>query len=596
MSDTIPIEPNERESATDPLRKGWWHRPSRLASHPGRLTLQIASRPVASIWLVMAVSLATSGSISLLLREPRPFVHDEFGYLLAADTFARGRVTNPTHPHWPFFETFHVIHQPTYSSKYPPGQGLFLALGQVMTGRPIVGAWISTALAAGAVCWMLRGWTRPRWSFVGGLLFALHPLTIHWSQNFWGGSVAALGGALVLGAVPRLMREPNPRDAWWLGIGLLLLANSRPYEGAVLGLIAGLYGLAAQLTARNPRPGRLAAVAAPRVGLILVIGGSAMAWYNIRVTGDPLKMPYSLHEDSYAICPPFLFLPKRPEPAYRHEVMRTFYRRVIDDYDYFRGGLLRNLTPRKVGNMVATAFPLPSFRLLYKAPGLLFDLVRPLPFAILQLPLVVWPCLWFKRRVAVPLVMLLLFLLALLPQTWNLAHYAAPAAGLLMLLTIESTRQLRACSLLGRPLGRWVVRLILLGYGLWLVPLVVDAYGHRPRDEPGWEPLYYQKPALVERLERMGGGHVVFVSYGPNHRPYEEAEWVYNRAEIDEAPVVWARDMGPEQNERLRSYYGSRTAWSLHIDGADRPIAFRPYGEGDPTRPNPGGTHLPGGH
>jgi hypothetical protein len=531
----------------------WPSIPARIWAAPSRLLRRFSRTPRRAIIWSAVLTFAVCAATARL--DPRsPSVPDEFSYLLAADTFAHGRLSNPPHPLWRHFESFHIIQQPTMQSKYPPGQGLFMAAGEVLTGRPIVGVWLSMAAGAAAVCWMLLAWMPPRWALFGALLPALRfgalPLWDdnwfgYWSTTFWGGAVAMLGGALFFGALPRILRAARARDAALLGLGLIVLANTRPYEGLVAALPAA-FVLLAWAWDRWLAAARVAVSAAA----VLLLGFLAMAYYNYRVTGDPLKMPYQVYTAQYERVPLFVFDPPTAPKTYNHEAMRV----------YHEGYVMEGYRRKQQGYGLTLEYldlPLQFFWGFALGVPLLFAFGRP-----------------FRRWAWFALATLLLLVLA--SAASSLAdrlrpHYVAPAAALFLFLAVAGLRRLRAVRLRGRRIGRALSEAIVV---VALLSMALGASFRAVFGAPYQDtPLVRDRPRITATLRAAPGNDLVIVSYAPQHNEHDE--WVYNGADLNSAPIVWARDMGADQNRPLLDYYANRKIWRLYAD--ENPPRLEPY-------------------
>jgi hypothetical protein len=494
----------------------------RLAERTGWSMLLLALLPV-----VLRLALVAHHPV------PSPDVYDEFGHLLEADTLRHFRLANPPHPLPQFFETFFVLQEPAYSSIYPVGQGLALALGWTIFGLPWAGVVLSVAAFCALCYWMLRAWTTPGWALLGGVLAVVEfgPLN-QWMNSYWGGAFAAAAGCLVFGALPRLRHAPRPRDAVLLGVGLAMHLLTRPYESIFLFLAVILFFV--------PDPRKLARVA-PDVILVLVPALAIILFQNKAVTGSWTTLPEMLSQYQYGV-PAALTVQSNPVPH------RDLTREQALDY---KMQLSFHTGPETVTSYLE--------RLEYRVRYYRFFFLAPL-----YLALVVFLVTIREFRFVWVVLTLLLFSLGVNFFPAFQLHYIAAVTCLFVLVSVTGLERI------GPSAARLIVFLcvahFLFWYGLHIFDDSEVSMAMRPYET--WDAINHANPDrriyVNRQLAAIPGKLLVFVRYYPQH--IFQDEWVYNAADIDGARIVWARDLGEAEDEKLRSYYPGRAVWLLEPD------------------------------
>ncbi len=550
---------------------------------------------------LILVLLWTAWRIAFLLHTgiPEPSKHDEFSYLLGADIFAHGHLASPPHVLGRFFESPHILVQPTYASKYPPGQALFLALGQVLFGSPFFGVLIGNALMLFTFGLMLFAWVPFRWALAVSAMFALclSP-AMYWTNSYWGGSVAASGGALVLLGIGVYRTKQTPLAGAIFAVGALLLFWTRPFEG-------GLFTVAVLIVFGKELWRSLRTSVVVVAVSMLAIGGAWTCYDNQAVTGNPFRLPYLLHARQYSMTPVFWFLPLQPEPTYSSPRLASQYGTGGWEEQLYEGqgtwwqpmeastlAELRTATSSspRLASQYATGG---SDEKRYDGQGAwwrslgagvittLRTLEWPLRSVLLLMLLV--PVAWRDPLYRKMSLVAGVCLLGLSVETFHQEHYTAPAWAAVALMIAIWAKHAWGLQIRERRVGvvPVLVALALPAFAALpshavILPQSSQAFSEDTGNvsPPGnWAD---RRAALVERLSALDRRQLVIVRY-PSPDWHLIEEWVYNGADIDHQRVVFAHDLGIPENRALLHYYPDRTAMLLTFDNVSRQEQIVPY-------------------
>lgn len=498
---------------------------------------------------------------------PTPDIYDEFSHLLVADTLLHGRLANPPHALHQFFETFFVLQEPTYSSIYPLGLGLVLALGRLLSGV----AWTGILLASGALCagcyWMLRAWVAPGWALFGGIIAILEfgPLC-QWTNSYWGGSLAATGGCLVFGALPRLRLHPRRRDALLLGLGFGMHVLTRQFESALLLLAVALFFVPVLLQ-RQERGKTLAVLVFSLLSLVPV--GLLILLQNKAVTHQWTVLPEQLSQYQYGVPTSLTFeanptphVPLTPQQALDYKAQALTHGSAADSPTRF------------------------FLRLEYRVRYYRFFFLPPLYLALIAFLF----ALRRDRRLLWVAATLAIFAFGTNLFPYLLVHYLAAVTCLFVLVSVAGLQQISRLRIRGAAVGVEMVQVLIVlclaEFSAW--------YGMHLFENPGvypilkyetWDSINHRNPqrriAVRHDLDAIAGQLLVFVRYSPHH--IYQNEWVWNEADIDGSRIVYARDLGAEENEKLIQYFPNRKVLVLDPDSYT-PQLF-PYSKA-PTSPD----------
>jgi hypothetical protein len=502
------------------------------------LVRRSADRPYLSAALIGGAAACARLALSPLLGIPQPIVPDEMSLLLQAKTYFGGRLANHVNL-LPDFESVYVLLSPTYASMYPVLRSFPLLIGYCLGIGEWGGVLLSVIALIVAVYWMVREWINGGYAIIAALIVIIrYGLFSFWANSYFGAAFTALGGVLLLGGFKALRSHPNLFNGAVVGLGVVILMTTRPYEGMFYAVPFGAalvvhFIRSTSLERRSQVPAGLAAA-------ILVAAGFGLTLaQNQAVTGDWKASPYLLYRQTVGQVPPFLV--ERPDPGVERQA-RYAVTRIRNDFDvpYY------NRRETWAGILSAETFRLQNYWGFYVGFALLIPFLVGI-YALRGEPTV----LLASASLAVGLSL----------ETSELDQYASPGFGLVILAIMAGFQSLRRWRPWGYPYGLSLSRILpsalVIGSAIPLYSTFTGWPVFTYLNSHSGTPCCWLRPrslhmTVEDEIDRYGGRNLIIVDSGQQAAVTGELV-VFNDPNVDDEKTIWREAASkPRLSRRLR--------------------------------------------
>ena len=500
------------------------------------------SRRLLPVWFALGGLFFATWLAVFFHDSARPTLPQERADRLAAQNYLTAALSAPTPPSPGHWAQLHVWQEPETGARHPAAREAAALVLAATGGRPRMSGVIAFGLAAAALGWLLQALPRlPSGAAAilgaAGLLAVAHGRA--WQMSDPAPYLILAASGLSFGAWWRHRSGTDPRTGWLLGFGIAAMFLCEPALGWLLLVFFGI-DLVWLLGSSTPAARRSLLLHLSRAILVLGLLFFSQAVRNQAATGNFLYSPARAYDKHYVSAPHWLWEMIRPPPEQLDPVIERYDELVAIPAARWESPVYRAWLNRLTDGIQYAAGIGVALGALAVAIALPSRDTRP-----------AWLICIGMAGVA----------LVRYPLSSSWWAFASPALLALVALGLARLHAI-APTLIKRLMITGVfLQVAFLGSGPTARPLAVEYQFTKQLKE------------IAKKLSEKPGPHLVFAQID------DSADARLEPADLprdwEREPILYARDLSPDQNAVLVAALPAYTPWTMVVLG-DR-IGLKPW-------------------